>query len=115
MLILSRLEVNNNLQCMVIPGDEIISKSIVGKLGDKVLWAVATIGGLHLVEARSSDGGKQVIGAGSHRAVARMTAKRMYPDAEFNVLEKSAEVDPRDIEDLLPMWIEVVKRAQRKF
>jgi hypothetical protein len=99
---------------MIIPMDEIIYKNIVGRLGNKALWAIGTIGGLHLVESRSPDGSKQVIGAGSHRAVARMTAKRMHQDIEWTVLEKSSEVDPRDVEDVMPFWLEVVRRAQQK-
>jgi hypothetical protein len=99
---------------MVIPSDEVVAKSVIGKLGNKTLWGVSTVGGLHLVEARSPDGSKQVIGAGSHRAVARMTAKRMHQDIEWSVLEKSQEIDERDVADILPFWLEVVKRAQQK-
>ena len=61
---------------MLIPGDEVVSKSIVGKLGDKVLWAIRTCGGLNLIEGRSPNGSRQVLGAGSHPAVARMVAKK---------------------------------------
>jgi|ERR1039457_378599 hypothetical protein len=99
---------------MLIPADEIVAKSVIGKLGNKTLWAVSTIGGLHLVEARSPDGSKQVIGAGSHRGVARMTAKRMHQDIEWTMLEKSQEVDERDVADVMDFWMEVVKRAQQK-
>jgi hypothetical protein len=99
---------------MIIPGDEVISRNIVGKLGDKVLWAISTIGGLNLVEARSSNGARSVIGAGSHRAVARMIAKRTNPDIEWTVLEKSSEIDPRDVEDILPFWQAVTLRVQEK-
>ena len=99
---------------MIIPADELCYKSIIGKWGKKTLYGCGTIGGLHLVEAHSEDGSKQVIGAGSHRAVAKMTASRMHPDIEWSVLEKNAEVDPRDVEDILPFWLEVVNRAQKK-
>jgi hypothetical protein len=99
---------------MIIPADELCYKSIIGKWGEKTLYGCGTIGGLHLVEARSPDGSKQVIGAGSHRAVAKMTARRLHPDIEFTTLEKSQEIDERDLEDILPFWLEVVKRAQQK-
>ena len=99
---------------MIIPADELCYKSIIGKWGSKTLYGCGTIGGLHMVEARSPDGTKQIIGAGSHRAVARMTAKRQYPEIEFTMLEKSQEIDPRDVEDILPFWLEVVSRAQQK-
>jgi hypothetical protein len=99
---------------MIIPNDELCYKSIIGKWGDKVLYGCGTIGGLHLVEAHSTNGKKEVIGAGSHRAVAKMTAKRMHPEIEFTMLEKSAEIDERDVEDILPFWIQVVQRTQQK-
>ena len=99
---------------MIIPGDEITNKEIVGKLGDKTLWQISTLGGLHLIEARSSGGQRQIIGAGSHRAVARHIAKKTHPDVEFTALEKSAQVDPRDFEDMVPFWMAVVEKVQKK-
>jgi len=97
---------------MIIPSDEIVYNKVVGKQGNRTLRAVGTCGGLHLIEARSPDGRKEVIGAGSHRAVARHIAKRAYPDIEFTSLEKSSEVDVRDFEDILPFWIEIVNRVR---
>ena len=97
---------------MVIPGDEIVSKSIVGKLGDNVLTAIATCGGLHLIESRSPDGKREVIGAGSHRAIAKYIAKRNNPNLEWTVLEKSTEAQFEDFKDVLPFWEEVTKRAR---
>ena len=99
---------------MIIPSDEVISKDVVGKWGNKTLWAVATVGGLYLIEARSPDGARQVIGAGSHRAVARHIAKKMNSDVEWTVLEKSSGIEFRDFEDVLPFWEEVTARAQKK-
>jgi hypothetical protein len=99
---------------LIIPSDEVISKDVVGKWGNKTLWAVSTVGGLHLIEARSPDGARQVIGAGSHRAVARHIAKKMNNDIEWTVLEKTAEANFRDFEDVLPFWEEVTLRAQKK-
>ena len=91
-----------------------VSKSIVGKLGNKVLWAVSTIGGLHLVESGSPDGSKAVLGAGSHRAVARMVAKRLQPEIEWTMLEKSQAIDERDMADILLFWEAVTIKAQQK-
>lgn len=99
---------------MVIPQDEVCYRQIIGKLGDKALWAVGTIGGLHLVEARSPDGKREVVGAGSHRAVARFIAKRSNPDIEWTMLEKSAEVDPRDFQDVLPFWEAVTENVRSR-
>jgi hypothetical protein len=78
------------------------------------LWAISTVGGLFLVEARSPDGSRQIIGAGSHRAVARHVAKRSHEDIEWSALEKSAEVNIQDVEDLLPFWQSVVERVNQK-
>jgi hypothetical protein len=43
-----------------------------------------------------------------------MTAKRMHQDIEWTMLEKSQEVDERDVADVMDFWMEVVKRAQQK-
>ena len=67
-----------------------------------------------MVEARSPDGSRQIIGAGSHRAVARHVAKRSHEDIEWSALEKSAEVNIQDVEDLLPFWQSVVERVNQK-
>jgi len=99
---------------MIIPGDEIIYKNQIGKWGNKALWAVGTLGGLNLIEARSPDGKKEVIGAGSHRAVAKHIAKRSHPDIEWTMLEKSNEPQLQDFEDIVPFWEAVVKRANSK-
>ena len=116
-LLQDRLAVNSNLikrrNKLLIPNDELCYKSVIGKWGDKVLYGYGTVGGLHLVEARSVDGSKEIIGAGSHRAVARHIAKRMHPGVEFTCLEKSQEVDPRDFADVLPFWEAVVARVQQ--
>ncbi len=99
---------------MVIPGDEVSYKNVVGKWGNKVLWAIGTVGGLNLIEARSPGGSREILGAGSHRAVARHIAKKAHPDIEFTFLEKSQDVDPRDFQDILPFWEQVTIRAQQK-
>lgn len=87
---------------------------MVGKWGNKTLRAIGTCGGLHLIEARDPSGAKQVIGAGSHRAVARMIAKKQHADIEFTDLEKSQGIDERDVIDILPFWEAVTLRAQQK-
>jgi hypothetical protein len=99
---------------MIIPGDEIVSKEAIGKLGNKTLWQIKSVGGLYLIEARSSGGKGEIIGAGSHRAVARLTAKRKYPEVEFTFLEKSSEIDPQDVADILPFWEQVVDEANKR-
>ena len=99
---------------MIIPADEIVYRQVIGKLGNKILHALGTCGGLHVVESRSPDGKREVIGAGSHRAVARFIAKRAHPEIEYTMLEKSAEVDPRDFADILPFWEAVTSNVQKR-
>lgn len=99
---------------MQIPGDEIAYKNKVGTCNKAEIWAVGTVGGLHLVEMRSPDGKKEVIGAGSHRAVARHLAKRKCPDLVWSILEKSSEPQLQDFEDVLPFWQQVVDKVNKK-
>ena len=99
---------------MVIPSDEIVYKNIIGKLGNKTVYGIGTCGGLHLIEARSADGKREVIGAGSHRAVARHIAKKNNPDIEYTMLEKSQEINLKDFEDVLPFWEAVTDRVKNK-
>lgn len=98
---------------MLIPGDEIVSRDVIGTLGSKTVYQVFTAGGLYLIEARSSNGSKEVIGAGCHRAIARHIAKRNNPEIEFTMLEKN-NVDIKDFEDILPFWEAVTKKAQNR-
>lgn len=99
---------------MLVPNDEIVSDKIVGKLGNKTLRAVSTCGGFHLIELRSPDGSRQVVGAGTLGCVARMVAKKNCPDIEWTMLEKSEDIDERDVADILGFWEEVTKRVQQK-
>jgi hypothetical protein len=96
---------------LTIPSNEIVYKERVGTCGKATLEASYTAGGLHLIEMRSPDGRKEVIGAGSHRAVARHLAKRKHPDLVWTVLEKSADPQLSDFEDVLGFWQEVVNRV----
>jgi hypothetical protein len=43
-----------------------------------------------------------------------MTARKLHSDIEWTMLEKSSEIDERDVEDILPFWISVVEQAQKK-
>jgi hypothetical protein len=99
---------------MVIPGDEIIYKTAIGKQGDNTVFAVGTCGGLHLIEARSPGGSRKILGVGSHRGVAKHIAKRNNPDVEFTILEKSYELDEKDCENILPFWQLVTKKVKER-
>ena len=77
---------------MTIPDDEIISDEEVGKQGDKTVRALRTVGGLFLIEARSTKGQRTILGAGNHPCIARMLAQKLNQDVEFNDLHKSQVV-----------------------
>lgn len=99
---------------MIIPGDEVVYKEKVGTCGDAVVEACGTAGGLHLIEMRAPNGKREIIGAGSHRAVARHLAKRKCPDLVWTVLEKSADPQLSDFEDVLDFWQAVVNRVNAR-
>jgi hypothetical protein len=43
-----------------------------------------------------------------------MVAKKQCPEIEWTMLEKAQEIDPKDVEDILPFWETVTAMAQKK-
>ena len=99
---------------MTIPDDEIIEDEEVGKQGDKTVRALRTVGGLFLIESRSSTGKRSILGAGNHPAIARILAKKLNNDVEFTTLCKSLEIDETAIVEFLPFWEAVTLRAKAR-
>lgn len=97
---------------MTIPDDEIISDEEVGKQGDKTVRALRTVGGLFLIEARSTKGQRTILGAGNHPCIARMLAQKLNQDVEFNDLHKSQDTDESTFAEFLPFWEAVTLRAK---
>jgi hypothetical protein len=94
---------------MKIPTNEIEFKKAVGKVKGRVLWHVKTRGGLHLM---ALDGG-EVVGAASHRAVARHLAERQEPGLEWTELSKSEYYSFDDYAFLIPEAIEITNRLRK--
>jgi hypothetical protein len=93
---------------MRIPTNEIEFKRAVGKVKGKVLWHVKTRGGLHLM---ALDGG-EVVGAASHRAVARHIAQQHEPGLEWTELSKGEWAALSDYEFCLPEYQELTDRMR---
>jgi hypothetical protein len=94
---------------MIVPKHEIELKKRVGKLKGQDVWYVKSKGGLHLV----SKGSGEVIGAASHRAIARHIAEKSEPDIEWTELSKSDHYAPSDFEHLIPTYEELTKRIRQ--
>jgi hypothetical protein len=94
---------------MNIPTNEIVSKRLVGKLRGKGVWAIRTRGGLHVV---GLDGG-EVLGIGSHRAVARHISLSRNPDLCWTELSKAEHYPLSEIAHLLPEYEILTDRARK--
>jgi hypothetical protein len=86
---------------MNIPAAQVKSKRRCGRTGSRAVWHASTVGGFHIIAAARDGGGMEILGTGSHPAVARFLARRAAPDIEFDDLQKSVD-DPRDFADLIP-------------
>ena len=94
---------------MKIPTNEIEFRKAVGKVKRKVLWHVKVRGGLHIY---ALDGG-EIIGAGSHRGVARHMAQQHCPDLEYTELSKSEYYSYEDFAFLIPEATEITNRLRK--
>lgn len=88
---------------MVLPANQIASKSRIGTARGHSVLVIHMIGGLHLI-ALQKDGGFETLGAGSHSAVARYLAERNCPDIVWDELKKSSEPTYEDFKDILPKY-----------
>lgn len=93
---------------MNIPAAQIQYRRPVGRSGSRSVYQVGVIGGLHLVAAHGA-GGLEILGAGSHPAVARFNAKRQAPDLEFDDLAKSEPYELADYQHLIDQYWQVTQ------
>lgn len=93
---------------MNIPASQVSYKRAVGRAGKRSVYQVGVIGGLHLVAAHGA-GGMEILGAGSHPAVARFNAKRQAPDLEFDDLAKSEPYELADFGHLVEQYWQVTQ------
>jgi|SRR6185436_18662878 len=88
---------------MEITAEHIDKKRRVGKLGHNPVFAISTTGGLHLVVV-ARGGQAEVLGTGSHAAIARHIAKKREEKIEWSDLNKSDHVPYACFEDILPRY-----------
>ncbi len=97
----------------LLPQD-VKSKKIVGRLkkGGKTaeIHQVACKGGLNILVTGGNDG--EVLGVGSHPAIARMIASR-NPGVTFTDLAKGNYVDEETLKAYLPEFEAMTAQAQR--
>lgn len=78
----------------------------IGLLKGQPVMEARTKGGFHMV----TDAAGKPIGAGPHRAIARIIAKNRNPDVQYFDLAKGGWVDPALVSWLLPKWEGVTDR-----
>lgn len=96
---------------MQIPAGQIRSRRRIGSVGSRPLFEIGCIGGLFVVVAPKSGGGTEVLGCGSHAAIARHMAKR-NPDVILDILEKAEQPALEDFADLLPRYDALLRDLQ---
>ena len=92
---------------MILTKEQIELKKKVGKSKGKDIWYYKGRGGPPLI----ADHTGKVIGAGSHRAVARFQAQREDPDICWE-LSKHEHFSYSDFEHLIPESDELLARIQ---
>lgn len=86
---------------------------VIGDLNGSKVVEMATTGGLVMVAVRKAR--PEVLGAGSHRAIARLIASKKHPDIKFTELAKGDHVSEEHLRDLLPRYealTDSIRRAQ---
>ncbi len=93
-----------------LPESQIVYKKRVGSYGSKALYLLKGIGGINVVAA-TGPGSMEILGMGSHPALARMLARR-HDGVHFDDLEKSSSFDPRTLDPrLVAEWADATDRA----
>lgn len=93
---------------VALPASQQSYKKVVGRMGSRPLYAIGGIGGIHVIAA-----GTEVLGMGSHPALAKLIARKNHRDVEFDDLEKSEQVDPRFFAGILADWEHNTAEARR--
>jgi hypothetical protein len=98
---------------MDLEARHIAYSKVIGQLnGDKVV-EMATTGGLVMIAVRKAR--PEVLGAGSHRAIARLIASQKQPDIKYTELAKGDYVPEEYVKDLLPRYealTDKIRKAQ---
>ena len=88
---------------MNIPASEILSRKKIGLSKGRPVYAVALIGGLHMIVA-IGNGVMETLGVASHAALARHISRKNDSEIVFNDLSKSEQIDPRHFGELLTKY-----------
>jgi hypothetical protein len=100
--------------CLNIASKEVKDRKKIGHLGTRAVFAISVIGGLHLVAAEKAGSGQlEILGAGSHAAVARHIAERQHESVVFDSLEKSEYCSLEHFIDLIPAYEEVTAQLRK--
>lgn len=84
---------------------------IIGKLKNDPIVELATTGGLVMVAIKKAK--PEILGAGSHRAIARLIASKKQPEIQYTELAKGDYVPEQYVRDLLPRWEAVTNEIRR--
>lgn len=97
---------------MFIPSRQVSYRRRVGSAGNRAIFAIGSIGGLHLIVA-ASRGGFETLGAGSHPGVARHVAKTHCDDLEFDDIQKSGQWNQDLFAEFIPAAEELTQQIRR--
>lgn len=86
---------------MQIPQNEVVSTKKIGHLGSNPVYAISTVGGLHLIMTKRA-GVTSVLSAGSHMAIARHIARKKEPNLVIDELSKADYIPEEYFVDLVP-------------
>ena len=89
------------------------SKKEIGKLGAKRVFKLATLGGLQMIIA-ATPSGPELLGAGSHQAIAKHIAKKKHPEVEFNELSKSEEIPYDCYKQFVPQYEALTDQIRKR-
>lgn len=85
---------------MNIPENQILYRKLIGKTKDQNLFQIGTIGGLVLVVKSHGE----VLGVGSHPALARHIAAKREEMVEYTELSKNEIVDIQHFQHLIEKY-----------
>lgn len=92
---------------------QIASKKIVGKRGNYPVWAIATIGGLHMVVGVNK-GKAETLAVSSHPGLSKYMAKKRDPELEWTELSKSEDIDPKHFQKQLPIYESLTEQFRKR-
>jgi hypothetical protein len=90
-----------------IAANQISYKKRIGSLDAAPVFEMGLIGGLYLI-TKPKGSKYEILGAGSHKAVARHLAKKLHKKLEISELAKGDWIDPATFQHQLPKYENLV-------